>query len=72
MGIFDNISDRKYRYKVLTEFIYDDKALQELLNDQGDMRWRTINLSYERTTDLEDNPCRLYRIVLESAYYKKK
>ena len=66
MGIFDNKKNKKYRYKVLTEMVRNDKELQEFLNDQADLGWRPVNFTVEKITDLEDVPCRFYRIIFES------
>ena len=66
MGIFDKKKGRKYEYKVLTEMVNDDKELQKFLNDQADLGWRPINFTVKNTTDLEDNPCRFYRVIFES------
>ena len=67
MSIFQK-EKHKYEYKVLTEIIYDDSQLSRFLTDQGDMGWRVINITYEKTTDLEDVPCKMYKVIFESAY----
>ena len=46
--------------------VRNDKELQEFLNDQADLGWRPVNFTVEKITDLEDVPCRFYRIIFES------
>ena len=66
MPLFDDLGNRKYKYKILTEIIHKDKELRDFLDDQGDIGWEAVHLEMEKDTDLEGKPCRWYRIVFKT------
>lgn len=67
MAIFDILDNRKFRYKILSEIIYKDKELKDLLDEQGSLGWEAVHLEMERTEHL-GKPCRSYRIVFKASY----
>ena len=67
MAIFGNLENRKFRYKILSEIIFKDKELKDLLDEQGSLGWEAVHLEMERTEHL-GKPCRSYRIVLKARY----
>ena len=66
MAIF---SEKKFIYKIVTEMVYNDEELQELLDSSGEAGWEAVNLEVQYEKDFDNTPCRHYRIVFKSSVW---